>query len=184
MLRRLAPIALAAAAVLVGAPAPAADSAAASSLSTPITGRPLTELWPIAIEVQIVRLADDSAPERVVMHHKATIPDGHAMGLESMVRTPTGRRQFAMEVVARNHPGDEVELEWSLDVSEATYRAVGWRGYVLHRLQLANALELGEQVLKIARADIVATAGEPVQRRVTIDGEDHEIRMFARSRRG
>jgi len=184
MIRRLAPIALAAAGLLVGAPAPAADSSAAASLSTPITGRPLTELWPIAVEVQIVRLADDTTPERVVLLHEAQIPDGHTMALDSTVRTPTGRRQFAMELVARNHPGDEIELEWALDVSEATYRATGWSGYVLHRLQLAPTLELGEQVLKIARADIVATAGEPVFERVTIDGEDHEIRMFARSRRG
>jgi hypothetical protein len=169
----------------IAAPATApANDAVGSSLATPITGRPLTELWPLDVDVQIVQLATDDLPERVVLSHEARVPDGHAMAIDSTVRTPRGRRQFAMQLVARNHPGDDVELEWTLDVSDARYRAVGWRGYVLHRLQLADALELGEQVLVIARADIVATAGEPVRKRVTIDGLDHEIRMFARALRG
>lgn len=161
-----------------------ATAPATESLATPITGRPLTELWPLHVETQIVRLATDEAPERVVLDHRARVPDGHAMTVDSTIRTPRGRRQFALQVVARNHPGDDVELEWTLDVSDATYRAVGWSGYVLHRLQLGEALELGEQVLVIARADIVATAGEPIRKRVEIDGEPHEIRMFARALRG
>ena len=176
-------LALAGTTIAVPATAPAND-ASATSLATPITGRPLTELWPLHVDVQIVQLATDDRPERVVLEHDARVPDGHTMAIDSTVRTPHGRRQFAMQLVARNHPGDDVELEWTLDVSDARYRAVGWSGYVLHRLQLADALELGEQVLVIARADIVATSGEPVRKRVTIDGLDHEIRMFARALRG
>jgi hypothetical protein len=182
-LTRTLALAVASAAFVMPAPAPAND-ATASSLATPITGRPLTELWPLELDVQIVRLATDTESERVVLEHSARVPDGHEMTIESTVRTPRGRRRFAMQVVARNHPADDVELEYSLDVSEATYRAVGWSGYVLHRLQLGRALELGEQVLVIARADIVATSGDAVRKRVQIAGEDHEIRMFARALRG
>lgn len=178
-------LALGVASLALAMPGPAtANDAAATSLATPITGRPLAELWPLEVDVQIVRLATADDPERVVLEYEARVPDGHEMTVDSTVRTPQGRRRFAMQIVARNHPSDEVELEYSLDVSEATYRAVGWSGYVLHRLQLGRALELGEQVLVIARADIVSTTGDVVRKRVQIAGEDHEIRMFARALRG
>jgi hypothetical protein len=178
-------LALALATAMLAAPAIApANETRASSLATPITGRPLTELWPLRVEVQIVRLASDGAPERVVLEHAARVPDGHAIAIDSTIRTARGRRQFAMEIVARNHPADDIELEWTLDVADSTYRAVGWSGYVLHRLQLGDALELGEQVLVIARADIVTTSGGVARKRIAIGEENYEIRMFAQALRG
>lgn len=163
-----------------------ASSTAASageSLATPMTGPQLDALWPIRVEVEIVRITDGDT--RVVLpHHVATVPDGHDMKLTSVVETDKGRREFELDVVAHHHPGDAVELEWSLEVHEARYRPVGFSGYLLHRLQLADALELGDAALTIARADIVSIAREPMHDIVEIDGERHEIRIFARSVRG
>ena len=161
----------------------ATNAAAADSLATPITGPQLDALWPIRVEVEIVRIGDDAT--RVVLPRQvATVPDGHDMKLTSVVQTDKGRREFEIDVIAHHHPGDAVELEWSLEVHEARYRPIGISGYLLHRLQLADALELGEVALKIARADIVSVGSEPMHDVVEIDGERHEIRIFARSVRG
>jgi hypothetical protein len=158
-------------------------ASAGDSLATPMTGARIDALWPIHIEVEIVRVADD-ATRTVLPLHVANVPDGHDMKLTSVVRTDTGQREFEIDVVAHHHPGDAVELEWSLQVHEARYRPIGISGYLLHRLQLADALELDDEALKIARADIVSVSGEPLRDVVEIDGEPHEIRIFARSVRG
>jgi hypothetical protein len=158
-------------------------ASAGESLATPMTGPRLDALWPIQIEVEIVRLTGDSA-KSVLPLHVATVPDGHDMKLSSVVDTDKGRREFAIDVIAHHHPGGMVELEWSLEVHEARFRPIGISGYLLHRLQLADALELGDLDLKIARADIVSVASEPLHDVVEIDGERHEIRIFARSVRG
>jgi hypothetical protein len=50
-------------------------------------------------------------------------------------------------------------------------------------LQLGATPQLGPQSLRVARADIVSTAGDPVVDVVAIDGEDYEIRLLARSLR-
>ena len=102
----------------------------------------------------------------------------------SAVRTDRGRREFALSVTAHQHPGDAVELEWSLQVRDAEYRKLDAPSYLLHRLQLSNVLELAEPTLKIARADIVSVRREGHTQRLEIDGELHEIRIFARSMRG
>jgi hypothetical protein len=152
-----------------------------------MTGPQLDVLWPIQVEVEIVRITADHTGDHtksVLPRHVATVPDGHDMRLSSVVETDKGRREFDLGVVAHHHPGDTVELEWSLEVHEARYRPVGISGYLLHRLQLADALELGDESLQIARADIVSVAGEPMHDVVEIDGERHEIRIFARSVRG
>ena len=158
-------------------------ASAGESLATPMTGPRLDALWPIHLEVEIVRLGDD-APRTVLPLHVADVPDGHDMKLTSVVRTATGRREFELDVIAHHHPDDAVELEWSLQVHEARYRPIGVSGYLLHRLQLADTLELDDDALKIARADIVSVVGEPMRNVVEIDGEPHEIRIFARSLRG
>lgn len=160
-----------------------ASVSAGESLSTPITGPQLDVLWPIRVEVEIVRVADDGT-EVVMPRHVATVPDGHEMQLSTVTRTDKGQREFAIDVIAHHHPGDAVELEWSLEVHEARYRPIGMSAYLLHRLQLADALELGDSALKIARADIVSVVGVPMHKVVEIDGERHEIRIFARSVRG
>lgn len=160
-----------------------ASASAGESLATPMTGPQLDALWPIEVDVEIVRIADDQT-RTVMPRHVARVPDGHDMKLSSVVETDKGRREFDLGVVAHHHPGDTVELEWSLEVHEARYRPIGISGYLLHRLQLADALELGDESLQIARADIVSVAGEPMHDVVEIDGERHEIRIFARSVRG
>jgi hypothetical protein len=75
-------------------------------------------------------------------------------------------------------------LEWALEVTEARYRPIDVASYLLHRLQLDDVLELDEAALAIARADIVAVHDEPHRKQVVIDGELHEIRIFARAARG
>lgn len=160
------------------------DVGARESLATPITGRDLSQLWPISVEVEIVRLGDADLPQRTMLpRQRARVPDGHRFELASAVRTSRGRRHFSIDVVARHHP-DAVELEWNLEVRESNYRTIGVGQYLLHRMQLADVLELEEPGLRIARADIVTTRGETVRERVVIDGEVHEIRIIARSARG
>lgn len=183
MLRAIATLPLLAVLATSTSAAAVASAADSHSLATPMTGPRVDALWPIHIEVEIVRLSD-GATRTVLPRHVARVPEGHDMRLSSVVRTDTGRREFDLGVVAHHHPGDAVELEWSLEVHEARYRPIGVSGYLLHRLQLADALELGDAALKIARADIVSVAGEPMHDVVEIDGERHEIRIFARSVRG
>lgn len=156
-----------------------------SSLSTPITGARLDAMWPIEVDIEIVRIADEPGGKTKVVlpRHRAKVPDGHAMQLHSVVQTDTGRREFALDVTAHHHP-DAVELEWSLEVLEARYRPIDVASYLLHRLQLDDVLELDEASLAIARADIVEVTDEPHTRRVLIGSEVHEIRIFARSARG
>ncbi len=160
------------------------DVGARESLATPITGRDLSQLWPISVEVEIVRLADADSTQRAMLpRQRARVPDGQRFELASAVRTGRGRRHFAINVVARHHP-DAIELEWNLEVSEAKYRTIGVGQYLLHRMQLADVIELDEPGLRIARSDIVTTRGEMVRERVVIDDEVHEIRISARSARG
>jgi hypothetical protein len=164
------------------------DRELAPSLSTPISSLAGDSLWPIALEAEIVRIdTDDDARMRarpVLQRQRTVVPDGHELQLHSNVRTDHGRREFSLAVTAHQHPGDAIELEWSLHVHDADYRAASVSEYLLHRLQLSDALELGEPALKIARADIVSVRRDVHRQRVEIDGELHEIRIFARSLRG
>jgi hypothetical protein len=141
-------------------------------------------MWPIEVDIEIVKLDDDGAASRVVMpRHRAKVPDGHEMQLHAVVQTDKGQREFALDVTAHHHP-DAVELEWSLEVLEARYRPIDVASYLLHRLQLDDVLELDDASLAIARADIVEVTDEPHTRRVVIGSEVHEIRIFARPTRG
>jgi hypothetical protein len=182
MLRRLALALVLSSSLLVPSPTHA------DSLARPIVGTTVGELWPLEIEAEIVKLADDarepaSKDATVMPSQSVVVPDGRVVSLQRAIMTPSGRRLFALELTARHHPAGEVELEWALEVEEARYRPLSWSGYLLHRLQLGTSPELGPQVLKIARADIVSTSGDPVVDVVAIDGEDYEIRLFARSLR-
>lgn len=169
---------------------PTQASASNNSLTTPITGASLDAMWPIAVEVEIVRVDTDgetvprTRSRAVLERQRSIVPDGHELHLHSAVRTDRGRREFALSVTAHQHPGDAVELEWSLQVRDAEYRKLDAPSYLLHRLQLSNVLELAEPTLKIARADIVSVRREGHTQRLEIDGEVHEIRIFARSMRG
>lgn len=179
MFRALATLPLLAALALAVVPA---DAAANGSLGSPITGPQLDALWAIDVDIEIVRLGDEQ--RTVLPRHRATVPDGHAMSLHSVVRTDRGQQEFNLAVTPHHHPGDSVELEWALEVTEARYRPIDVASYLLHRLQLDDVLELDEAALAIARADIVAVHDEPHHKQVVIGGEVHEIRIFARAARG
>ncbi len=179
MLRSLATLPLLAVCALATS---TTTAAASDSLAAPISGMQLDALWPIDVDVEIVRLGDDS--RAVLPQHRATVPDGHRMSLHSVVQTDKGQLEFNLDVTPHHHPGDNVELEWSLEVTEALYRPIDFASYLLHRLQLDDVLELDEAALTIARADIVAVHDEPHRKRVVIGGQMHEIRIFARAARG
>lgn len=169
--------------LLAGVCLAASPTASANgSLAAPITGTSLDALWPIEIEVDIVRI--DDGTHVVMAPHRAKVPDGHAMSLQSVVRTDSGERQFTLELVPHHHPGDVIEVEWSLEVHQSRYRAIDAAQYLLHRLQLDDVLELEDPSLTIARADIVEIEGTVHSKEVWIGEELHEIRIFARAARG
>lgn len=166
---------------------PPAQARATDSLSTPITGEEVRELWPLEVGLQIVPVSEEEEEpiaEIPVPTRSVVVPDGSAVHFTSVVETSSGTRQFDLEVTARHHPGDAVELEWDLSVLDSRYRPVSWSGYLLHRLRLGPDLELQDPRLKIARSDIVSTTGEPFAQIVDIDGETYEIRIFAQTTRG
>lgn len=159
-----------------------ATAAANGSLAAPISGARLDALWGIDVDIEIVRLGDE--PRTVLPRQRATVPDGHAMTFLAVVQTDRGEREFSLDVTPHHHPGDSVEVEWSLEVLEAHYRPIDIASYLLHRLQLDDVLVLDEAALAIARADIVAVHDEPLRKQVVIGSEVHEIRIFARAARG
>lgn len=170
--------------------AEAANSSAANSLATPITGRQAQELWPIEVGVEIVRVRGDKAiagPEsrRAVPlpHQVVVVPDGHHLKFSAVVDTNKGRRRFELGVVPRHHP-TTIELEWDLEVRHASFSKIGVGDYLLHRLRLGQRLEHDEEQLKIARADIVTMPTDGLKERVELDGDVYEIRVFAQTTRG
>lgn len=179
--------ALVAALAIVGTAGPAV---AADSLATPITGQLQQELWPVEVAVEIVAIAnpDDLDPfaesTLLLPTHAVTVPDGNRISLSRAVWTPRGRRDFAVDVVARQHPRGEVEIEWDLLVEDAPYRTVSVGEYLLHRLRFGPRPQVGGTLVRVSRADIVTTRGEPHVETVEIDGSKYEIRIFALSARG
>lgn len=176
--------AVAAGLLLLGAPLQV--SRAADSLATPIAGRQAEALWPIELELEISTLG--SAPPRArpapLASRAAVVPDGHRSSFTSSIRTPQGQRTFTLSVVPRHHPAGAVELEWDLEVAEATYQELSVGEYLLHRLQLGPRPPLEQPHLKIARSDIVSTRGQAFTEVVEIGTQRYEIRIFARSSRG
>ena len=171
----------------MAAAAPYEVGHAADSLATPIATRQDETLWPIELELELVALPSaesDPAREAPLATRASVVPDGHRSNFTAAVRTPQGQRTFTLWVVPRHHPAGAVELEWDLEVSEATYRGLSVGEYVLHRLQLGPRPPLDEAQLKIARSDIVSTRGRPYSEVVEIGTQRYEIRIFAQSLRG
>jgi hypothetical protein len=167
---------------------PATAAHATDSLATPMTGRLAQELWPIEVSIAVVPANErtrgqNDGQQPPLPRRTVVVPDGHRLRFTSVVPGSHGKRRFEVAVVPRHHP-DAVELEWDLEVHEARFRPVGWAGYVRHRLNLGQKLEVGEERLKIARSDIVSTRGEPVRVPFEIDGELFEIQMLAVTTRG
>jgi hypothetical protein len=173
------------AAGLLALAAPYEIGQAADSLATPIAGRQAEALWPIELQLELVALpASSNAGAASIETRAAVVPDGHRSSFTTAVRTPQGQRTFTLWVVPRHHPAGAVELEWDLEVAEATYRGSTVGEYVLHRLQLGPRPPLDEAQLKIARSDIVSTRGRPYTQVVEIGTQRYEIRIFAQSLRG
>ncbi|MCA9711359.1 MAG: hypothetical protein KDK70_36305, partial [Myxococcales bacterium] len=138
------------------------------------------------VAVEIIALDDDAGAEPVVLMptRAITVPDGSRVSFSHAIWTPRGRRGFAVDVVARQHPRGELEIEWDLLVEDAPYQSVTVGDYLLHRLRFGPRPAIGPQLTRVSRADIVTTRGEPHVETVQIDGSKYEIRVFALSVRG
>lgn len=168
--------------ILVAASVLASPVDASDSLATPITTEMAGEIWPLELEVEI---RDLSASSGTALPHKSVVvPDGHRTSWASSVWTPAGQRFFELDVVARHHPRDSVELEWDVVVSRAPVLPMDLGEYVLHRLQLGPKPRLGPKQVEVARSDIVSTMGDRISETVEIGGETYEIRILAHSLRG
>jgi hypothetical protein len=180
--------AAAAALVLASAAAPAS---AADSLAIPITAQMRQELFPVEVGVEIVAVGPPlggpaSAPgaKRIMPADAVTVPDGNKVSFSRAIWTPRGRRAFSIDVVAHQHPGGKIELEWDLLVEDAPYESMSVADYVLHRLRFGPRPGVGPERVRVSRADIVTTRGEPHLETVEIDGQKYEIHIMATSVRG
>ncbi len=175
---------------IAGTMGTAGPAVAADSLATPITAELLQELWPVEVAVEIVAIAapTDLEPARdpveLLPVRSVTVPDGNRVSFSQGIWTPRGHRDFTVDVVARQHPRERMEIEWDLVVEDAPYQTVSVGDYVLHRLRFGPRPQVGDQQVRISRADIVTTQGDPHVETVEIDGAKYEIRIFALSVRG
>jgi hypothetical protein len=155
-----------------------------NSLSIPMFGDRSEALWPLQIGLEIV----SESGELVVPRRDLVVSDGQHTIFSEVVATPKGTHAFELELVARHHAGDAIELEYDLLVRQARFQGLTWTDYLLHRLSLAPRPQLGPNALAAARADIVETrerADEPAHRQtLTVDGDRYEIRLYAASLRG
>lgn len=170
--------------------ASAGPAMAAHSLATPITAELRQPLWPVEVGVEIVAVGPPLGTEGVPLAtplmpvRAVTIPDGHRVTFSRAVWTPRGRRAFTVDVVAHQHPRDEMEIEWDLVVEDAPYETVSVGAYLLHRLRFGPRPGVGPELIRVSRADIVTTRGRPHLETVEIDGQTYEVRVFATSVRG
>jgi hypothetical protein len=175
--------------VLVGLACPMVLTPAVSasdSLSIPITSELGAEVWPLEVEVQIRDVSPALASDWSEPLPRTTIviPDGHRTSWASAVWTPSGRRFFELDLVARHHPGDQVELEWDVVVSRSGVLPMDVGAYVLHRLQLGPKPRLGPREVEVARSDVVSTTDGSISEKLQIGDQTYEIRILAHSLRG
>ena len=154
------------------------------SLSVPLFSDRSEALWPMQVGIEVASMAGDI----VVPLRDVVVADGQHTVFSEVIEAPRGSHDFHLEIVARHHVGDAIELEYDLAVRQARFRELTWGNYLLHRLSLAPRPELGPNALAAARADIVEIherANEPAHRQiVTVDGERYEIRLYAATLRG
>ncbi len=179
-----------AALALAGAAGPAV---AADSLAIPITAQLRQELWPVEIAVEIIAVGpplggpaytERGPDEQILPTNAVSVPDGNRVSFSRAIWTPRGRRAFAIDVVAHQHPGGAMEIEWDLLVEDAPYETVSVGEYLLHRLRFGPRPGVGPEQVRVSRADIVTTQGEPHVETVEIDGQKYEIHVFAAGVRG
>ncbi|HVI02058.1 MAG TPA: hypothetical protein VM869_25270 [Enhygromyxa sp.] len=155
------------------------------SLSIPLFSDRSEALWPLQVGLEVV--AVDSG-EVVVPRRELVVSDGQHTIFSEVIATPRGTQGFELEVVARHHAADAIELEYDLRVEQARFADLSWTDYLLHRLALAPRPEVGPNALAAARADIVETHENPDDpahsQTVDVDGQRYEIRLYAASLRG
>jgi len=153
----------------------------ANSLATSITAELRQELWPIELGVEIVEVDDETsgADVEVMPIRAVVVPDGNRVSFSSAIWTSRGRRDFTVDVAAHQHPRDEMEIEWDLLVEDAPYETVSVGDYLLHRLRFGPRPDVGPELVRVSRADIVSVVGEPHVETVEIDQQKYEIRIFA-----
>lgn len=185
-MRALPATLLTAAIALAITPAAHADThTPGESFTAPMFGDRSETLWPLEVGVEILALSPGAGHAKTVIPlRQRSIADGQHFFFTEVVDTPRGQRSFRIEVVARYHGGDKIELEYDLVVRQARFAELTWGDYLLHRLALGPRPELGPEVLAAARADIVETVGEVHGRRFSVDGDLYEIRLQAKSMRG
>ena len=170
--------------VFATATMPAHAATPGHSLSVPMFGDRSEALWPLAIGLDVVT---DSGVV-VVPRREVVVADGQHFTFSEVVSTPRGSHAFELELVARHHARDAIELEYDLVVRQARFASLTWTDYLLHRLSLGPRPQLGPGAVAAARADIVETQegqDKPAHSQaITVDGARYEIRLYATSLRG
>lgn len=177
-------LALSTLALTLGAALFSGDATAATpgdSLSVPMFGDRSEALWPLKIGLEVRSVESGKI---VVPRRELVVADGQHTTFSAAVATPRGRRVFDVELVARHHAGEKIELEYDLDVRQARFAELTWSDYLLHRVGLGPRPALGPDALAAVRADIVETATEVHSQRFSVDGDVYEIRLYAKSMRG
>lgn len=154
------------------------------SLSVPMFGDRSEALWPLQVGLEIV----DAQGQVVVPRRELVVSDGQHTIFSEVISTPRGSHAFELELVARHHARDAIELEYDLLVRQARFASLTWGDYLMHRLSLAPRPQLGPGAIAASRADIVETRErehEPAHTQViAVDGARYEVRLYATSLRG
>lgn len=162
-----------------------AHASPGDSFTVPLFGDRSEALWPLQVGLEIVAV---DTGELVVPRRELVVLDGQHTIFSEAIASPRGTRGFEVELVARHHAGDAIELEYDLRVREARFEDLRWSDYLLHRLALAPRPAVGPKALAAARADIVETRDDPDDpahsQTVDVDGQRYEIRLYAASLRG
>lgn len=179
---RPTPALVIAAGAMLASPDVAAEDAGASSFATSMFEDEREVLWPIDLQLDIKPL--DATSDDDAVHRSVVITDGQWTSFHHAVKTPAGVDSFRVEMTAHHHARQAIEIEYDLEVQQTPYERTTVAAYVLHRLNLGPAPELGRKALQVAKADIVPTRGEPVLRTVTIGDRRYEVRLSATRLRG
>ena len=141
-------------------------------------------LWPMQVGVEVATVDGDV----VVPLRDVVVAHGQHTMFAEVIEAPRGSHAFELELVARHHFGDAIELEYDLHIRQAHFESLTWGNYLLHRMSLAPRPQVGEDALAAARADIVEIQeqpSEPAHRQlVTVEGQRYEIRLYAETLRG
>jgi hypothetical protein len=163
---------------------PASAATPGHSLSVPMFGDRSEALWPLQVGLEVV----DAAGVVVVPRRELVVADGQHTIFSEVISTPRGSHAFELELVARHHARDAIELEYDLLVRQARFASLNWTDYLAYRLSLGPRPQLGPGAVAAARADIVEThenRDDPAHTQViAVDGARYEIRLYATSLRG